>query len=217
MSEKEGINRITGKILEEARAEAAAVKAEAETRAAARLEEAEQAYKAKLEEAEQVNTLAVSQQAALAAGALKMERKKQLLAAKQELVSLCYERVCEKIKESPEGYTVLLLSFIQRACESVSALEKEKNGELTQLFLSDGDRKVYGAEIEARCHALGIKIEGVYGGGDPSGGVIVKNGDIYRNYSMDAVISQLRQLTEEQVVDLLFAEACPSPSPYADL
>ena len=43
MSEKEGINRITGKILEEARAEAAAVKAEAETRAAAILEEAEQA------------------------------------------------------------------------------------------------------------------------------------------------------------------------------
>lgn len=130
-----------------------------------------------------------------------MESKKQILALKQEMVSLAFERAVQKLAALPEDeYVELLAGFAEEAART--------GGE--QLIFSPTDRARVGKKICLQANKR-LEANGRQGSLTMSestrpirGGLILTDGRIDVNYSLETLISSHKNRLMEQVSKILF-------------
>lgn len=197
-----GIEKITAKLESEARAEIEAINAEA----AAKCEEIKKEYEKKAQDEYwkrvQAGTKSVENRVERMASAADMEAKKSVLAFKQEMVSKAFDRAVENISGMPrEEYIAFLAGQTAKAASTGTE----------ELIFNARDRKEFGADAAKAANAL-LKKKGLAGGLTVSdetreipGGLIVKQGDIEVNCSVDILVQLYRNELASQVAEILFA------------
>ena len=196
-----GLDKITERILSEARADADAVIAEAKGQA----EEIMVNYEAEAKAA--YDERLAKGKADAASGADRKERtarlqaKKDILSAKQELIDKAYALAQEQLLEmSAEEYTGFLAD---KACKaSINGNE--------QIVLNKKDREAIGEAVAAAANAK------LAGAGKPAnmtlseetadilGGLFLKKGDISVNCSIETLLAIGREDLDARVAGILF-------------
>ncbi len=130
-----------------------------------------------------------------------LEAKKQLLAAKQEIVSSAFERAAEMLSELPEDRYV---DFFSRLAADASSAGDER------LIFSPDDRERVGAAVCAKANEI-LAASGRNGSitlsdetRDIRGGFILSRGDIEVNCSIDSLVSLKRDELASEVAGILF-------------
>ncbi len=197
-----GIEKITAKLESEARAEIEAINAET----AAKCEEIKKEYEKKAQDEYwkrvQDGTKSVENRVERLASAADMEAKKSILAFKQEMVSKAFDRAVQNISEMPrEEYIAFLAGQTAKAASTGTE----------ELIFNARDRKEFGADTAKAANVL-LKKKGLAGGltvsdetRDIPGGLIVKQGDIEVNCSVDILVQLYRNELASQVAEILFA------------
>ena len=197
-----GIEKITAKLEAEARTEIDAVNAET----AAKCEEIKKEYEKKAKDEYwkrvQDGTKACETRVERMASAADMEARKSILSFKQEMVSKAFDRAVEKITSMPrEEY----IAFLAGQTAKAASTGKE------ELIFNARDKKALGADTAKAANAL-LKKKGIDGGvtvsnetRDIPGGIIVKQGDIEVNCSVDILVQLYRNELASQVAEILFA------------
>ncbi len=196
-----GIDRIIDRIEADAASELAQIAKEAELRCA----EIEAAYSASaqteyqkiISEARLAAEQLLERKAGAAANAIKM----QMLAAKQEILSSAFDRAARLISDLPDERYI---PFLARLASRASRTGTE------ELAFSERDALRLGTAVKDAANAL-LRLDGKTAALTVSpetrpirGGVIVLNGDIETNCSIDALIAmELRTLSGE-VASVLF-------------
>lgn len=204
--EKNGIDKIVDKILADAEAEAAEKIASAEREAAAILEAAKEASEKEAKKAEIIAGQEAERISARWDSEFEMERKKSLLQEKQNLVTSSYDKAAENLLCSPQKYEQTLFLFIEKAYRAFAS-DIENGGEQLRLLLNDRDYQNFGDAIRSFCSEKQIPILEVAGGEAIQGGILIRCGSVIRNFSLEAVMKQLRILTEAKVTEILFGES----------
>ena len=197
-----GIEKITAKLESEARAEIQAINAET----AAKCEEIKKEYEKKAQDEYwkrvQDGTKSVENRVERMASAADMEAKKSVLAFKQEMVSKAFDRAVQNISEMPrEEYIAFLAGQTAKAASTGTE----------ELIFNARDKKEFGADTAKAANVL-LKKKGLAGGLTVSdetreipGGLIVKQGDIEVNCSVDILVQLYRNELASQVAEILFA------------
>jgi V/A-type H+-transporting ATPase subunit E len=130
-----------------------------------------------------------------------LEGKKQILAVKQEMVSLAFERAVQMITELPEDQYI---SLLVRLASSASRTGNE------QIILSAGDRARFGKAVCVKANEV-LASSGKEANLKLSeqtrnirGGLILSSGDIEVNCSTDALVMQLKNELSSKVAGVLF-------------
>lgn len=220
MSEQNGVAAITGKIQAEAQSwadqqtEAAQVEANAIT--ADYQAQAKAAYEKTLADA-QVKAEAVSQRA-VSQG--EMDKRKMLLAARQECVSAAFDKALKKLCSLPDEERALLM---------IKSAVRYQTGDGEYIF-NAADRAAIGPLVVDTVNAIFKKqekasgsgslleqakklITGVTGAhtatlsgqtGSFAGGFILKQGDIETNCTFEVLLSGVREDLEGETSSILF-------------
>lgn len=197
----DGISKIIDRIASDAEAECAEIAAEAERSCAE--------IKAEYSKAEQdaywkiVNAGAreAEQRIERLGSVAQLEAKKQILAAKQELVARAFEMAAQRLAELPNDKYVEV--FSELAAEA-------SGGGAGQLIFSATDAKRVGKrvcdEANAALAASGKKVKLTLSSETRNirGGFIFTSGDVECNCSTDALIGQYRDKLSAEVVAALF-------------
>lgn len=188
-----GLEKITEKILCDAREAAAAVLEAAE-------QEQDQILTEGRRSAEECAARIAAEGAEETAFAVKrvyadfeMHRRNAYLQVKQEQITACYDQAAEALRTMPpEAYLSLLKDVISRNIEC---------GQTLELILNSTDRSRFGGALIAAFAENTVLSEET---ADISGGILLRCGNICRNYSFEALLEQARSRTEQEVADLLF-------------
>ena len=195
-----GIEKIAARIEADAQAEIAALNAECDAQCAAITAEAEakaaEAYTKRMEKGKAECAVRVQRLGATA----DMEARKSLLAFKQEMVSVAFEKAVEAIVNLPrEEYVEFLAS--QAAAASSNGYE--------ELVFSQRDGAVADAAAK-RANAI-LKEQGREAHlsvsaetADIPGGLILRHGDIEVNCAADTLVQLYRNRLAGQVAGILF-------------
>jgi len=148
-----------------------------------------------------VGTKAAEQRLERLRGMAEMEAKKQLLALRQEMVAMAFDLAVKRLSTLPEDeYVELLAGFAKKGARSGTE----------QIILSPADRTRYGKKICARANAL-LEETGGRGGLTLSestrgmqGGLILTDGSVDINYSLETLVSLHRNALMERVSGILF-------------
>ena len=202
-----GIENITNRILSDARAEADKIIAEAEARAkqieAEALSRADDAC-AQIKEkgARNADDRVVRLQ-----GVASLEARKMLLKTKQQMIDIAFKSALNKLASS-EDYAGLLATLASRASISgneqviLSADDREKYGKsvvsLANKQLSEGFLDSAGKLIRGEGLKLSDEVRAI------SGGVILKEGTLEVDASLETLISSLRDTLAVDVANILF-------------
>lgn len=198
-----GIDKITARLLSEAQSEADAIVAQAEAKCAVIREE----Y---LKKAEALHT-SLSQQGEKALqsdderreSSLAMLEKKEMLSAKQEMVSAAFDRAMEKLSHLPQNDYIGFL-----AAQAAGAAE---NG-TGEIVLNNHDRDAIGAKVALAANELLQK------SGKPASltlsvesremvaGLILKTGDIEVNCTVETLLALCREKMAAPVAEMLFSK-----------
>ena len=196
-----GIEKITGRILSEAEAEAAAIVEEAEKNAAAvRAQWAEKAEKTAAEQLEK-GEAEIEQKVQRAARAARLDAKKEVLGLKQEMVSAAYGLALDKILALPrEKYAEFLAS--QAAAAALTGKE--------EVILNGADRAAVGEAVLASANAK-LRGRGLPGEltlseatREMSGGLALKQGSVEVNCTLESLIELSRSALDAEVAGILF-------------
>lgn len=197
-----GIERITARLEADAQAEIDALNGE--TAAQCEAIRAEYAAKAQAEYEKRVKegTKSCELRAQRLESTAEMEAKKSILAFKQEMVSAAFTAAAEKMIHMPkEEYVAFLAS---QAAKAVATGEEV-------LIFNSRDAGAVGEAVAKKANAL-LKEKGLRGSlsvsaetRDIPGGVIVKQGDIEVNCSVDTLVQLYRDQLASQVAEILFA------------
>ena len=196
-----GIEKITDRILSEAREEAEAIKAEASAKAEEILADyegqAKETYEARMESGKKEAADAADRKIR-AAG---LQSRKDVLAAKQEMIEAAYAAAKETILNMPEAeYIEFLAEKASRA--SVSGTE--------QIALNEADQKKIGdALVKAaneKLAAAGKKAELSLSQETAAitGGLFLREKDISVNCSIDSLMAICREELDVKVSKVLF-------------
>lgn len=196
-----GIEKITDRIAAEAEAEAAAVLSEAEKSADAVRAEFEAKARETFDALLRQGTEEIEQKVQRADRASRLEAKKDVLSLKQELVGDAYRRAKEKILALPEEEYA---AFLARQAGNAALTGRE------EVILSKGDRERLGAKVVAAANALAAE-RGLPGeltlsesGRDIAGGVVLRQGDIEVNCTLDSLLELSRGSLDAEVARALF-------------
>lgn len=196
-----GIEKITGKILEEANADAQKIIEQAKAEAQKILE----TYKnkaivaaAEIDEAGGRQAVAQEKKHESNAG---LEARKALLQKKQELISQAFENALKSLRSLPqEQYSALLARLAANASE---------NG-TEQVIFSPDDKEKYGQQIVAAANEM-LKAKGKNGQLTVSektrplaGGIVLARGDVEVNAALDELVRMQRDALSAQVAQVLF-------------
>ena len=192
-----GIDRITDKIIEQARLQAknrvnyaleAAEKAEANlTKRFNRTMESEKKHAAS--DGDEAAKRVIAN--------VKLEGRKKKLSARQDAVNLVFDKAVEIMAGLPEKDYIEFLSDL-----AVSVLGKGEN----HLILNAEDRERLGTKLlkvvigKAPKKTVVISDETV----KSSGGLVVRNGDIQTNLTLESIIRLEREKLEADVVGIIF-------------
>jgi V/A-type H+-transporting ATPase subunit E len=197
-----GIDRISERILEDARAEAARIVKEAQERARSLKERKKEQTEKENEKLyrESMNRAQERKRRMLAVAELEM--RKQILATKQQVIDETMERVNQAIKEIPRDeyrriISQMLLESAQGDEEVFFSVEDEDRldqsliDEVNQELISQG--KKGGLKLSPERETFG-------------GGFILKSGGMEINNTFEAIIRMSRDEVESQVARILFGE-----------
>ena len=220
-----GLEKITGKILSEAQADAERIVAEAQAKCdairaqyAARAEAlTEQLREDARREGERITARAKS--------GVTMDKRNILLAARADMIDETYAAAYAELKSLPEeDYLALLVRLLTDAL--VTCREERKQNlalygaeevtaepEKYEVILTPRDRDAYGEKLLAgvRRAVVGKVETGVLDklvlSSDTAhidGGLILKYGDVETNCSFEVVFADVRERTEAEVSRMLF-------------
>ena len=196
-----GMDKIIARIQAEAKAESDAILAEAKTTAEAiaadYAQKAQDTYNSRLTE----GTAELEQQVQRSDRAAGLDAKKSVLATKQELVNTAYSQAKAAITALPEDEYI---AFLARMADEAAA---DGKGE---LILNAADRARIGEKVLDAARALAAK-RGVSSEltlseatEDISGGLILKNGSISANCTLDSLVELSRSSLDAAVAGILF-------------
>ena len=196
-----GIEKIISRIEADAAAEAAAIKAESDGECAAISAEYESRAAAEYEKLAQEAKQAADTRYDRICGGAKLDAKKEILLEKQKLMSAAFDRAAEKLASLPDGDYVALCARLA-AGASFSGRE--------ELIFSPSDRAGRGAAIcdaandllkkAGRTAALTVSDETR----DIRGGVILRDGKIEMNCSIELLVAGLKNDLSPEVAAVLF-------------
>jgi V/A-type H+-transporting ATPase subunit E len=127
----------------------------------------------------------------------RMEGRKELLAAKQELVSRSFRKAQEQIVSLPTGQYV---AFLAKLAAQASVTGEEK------IVLNARDRETIGEKL---CKAANARLENgrltlAEETGDFAGGLILRRGSIEVNCTVELLVELSRSELSAQVAEILF-------------
>ena len=127
----------------------------------------------------------------------RMEGRKELLAAKQELVSRSFRKAQEQIVSLPEEQYVALLAKL--------AAEASVTGE-EEIVLNARDRKTIGEKLvkAANARLKNGRLTLAEETGDFAGGLILRRGSIEANCTVELLVELSRSELSAQVAEILF-------------
>lgn len=227
----DGIEKITARILDDARQEAERIGAQAR-------QTADETAKRYAQQAEQESDAILKRGAKDAAERLErlesaagMERRKMLLAAKQQVLAEAFEKALDNLCALPEQeYIDLLAVLAVRAARSgkeqliFSANDRARVGKQVVMAANErlakevapalpeslGETKV-GAFLDKVVRNTAAKVAGVglltlsEQTRDIRGGFIMSDGDVEVNCAFETLVRMQRETLEKEVADILFA------------
>ncbi len=196
-----GIEKITARIRADAEAECAAIRAESEARCADIRAENERLAQEQYWKLVREGVKDTEQRVQRMGRTARLEAKKSVLTMKQEAVSRAFDRAKAKIAELPEQDYV---AFLAREAAEAAVTGQE------EVILSKKDRAAVGAKVvKAANEQLSKKgIAGVLTLSDETremtGGLILKQGDIEVNCTVDTLLELSRGELAARVAEVLF-------------
>ena len=127
----------------------------------------------------------------------RMEGRKELLAAKQELVSRSFRKAQEQIVSLPTGQYV---AFLAKLAAQASVTGEEK------IVLNARDRKAIGEKLvkAANARLKNGRLTLAEETGDFAGGLILRRGSIEANCTVELLVELSRSELSAQVAEILF-------------
>jgi V/A-type H+-transporting ATPase subunit E len=197
----DGVSKIIDRIASDAEAECDGIAAEAERRRAEIEAEFAQAEQDAYWRIFNAGVRDVEQRKERLDSVAQLEAKKQVLATKQELVSLAFERAAQMLSQLPEDrYSALLVKLAAEA----------SNGTAGALIFSKTDRERIGQRVcngaNAALAAAGKEAKVTLSPDvkDIRGGFIFSSGDIECNCTTDTLVGQYRNELSAKVAAALF-------------
>ncbi|MEG1500805.1 MAG: V-type ATP synthase subunit E family protein [Clostridiales bacterium] len=196
-----GIDKLTGRIMEEADAEVAGIINKAHQQAESIIKTqkvaAEELYHYKIKKGKEAS----EQKTERLVSVTKLEAKKLILQTKQDMVSLAFDKALTALLNLPEEkYTDLLASL---------AVDAVKTGQ-EEIVLSVKDLQLYGEKVAAKANGL-LEQKGIKGQlkcadktAKIQGGLLVKDLDIEVNCSFETLIRLMHDELATQVSSVLF-------------
>lgn len=196
-----GIYRITSRIRSEAEAESKAAIAEAWCEVDDMLKDYEQEAIRQAEETARRGIFQAEEHHNRREAAAELEARKKVLEAKQEMVDLAFSLVPKAIYDLPdEGY----IEYLARLAVRHSHTGTE------QIVLGEEDLGLYGMAVIDAANALLVS-EGKPAGfsladetADIYGGLILRDGDVDVNCSIETILHFIREDISGEVADILF-------------
>ena len=196
-----GIEKITARIRADAEAECAAIRAESEARCAEIRAENERLAQEQYWKLVREGVKDTEQRVQRMGRTARLEARKGVLTMKQESVSKAFDRAKEKIAELPEKDYV---AFLAREAAEAAVTGQE------EAILSKKDRAAVGAKVVKAANELLAKkgADGVLTLSDDTremtGGLILKQGDIEVNCTVDTLLELSRGELAARVAEVLF-------------
>lgn len=192
-----GIDRITEKILEQARLQAANRIAYAKETAQKEEAGLEKRFNRTMEAEKRRAEDDGNEAAKRVIANVRLEGRKLKLSARQEAVNLVFDKAVEKIAGLPKKQYVDFLASL--------ALKAAEDG-CNKLILNTRDKEAVGEELlkaiaaEDDSFEMEIAEETV----TAAGGLIIRNGDIQTNLTLESIIRLEREKLEAEVVGIIF-------------
>ena len=192
-----GIDKITGRISEDAQREIDAIQAQAAQQAGeitARYQAQAQRESGEIVERGRRNA---DERVERLASVAQLEARKMELAAKQEMIAKAFDLAMEQLLDLPESeYVALLASLAAKA--SVTGKET--------VILSQKDRTRYGKQVVTQANE---KLGGAHltlseQSRPIKGGLILADGDVEVNCTFETLVRLQRGALEQQVAQVLF-------------
>lgn len=196
-----GIDKITARILADAEAECAALKKESDARIEAIRAENEQKAQDEYVRLVREGVKDTEQRVQRLDRTAKLEARKSILSMKQETVSRAFDLARERIAELPERDYVAFLA--REAAEAAITGQEE-------VIFCERDRASVGAKaVKAANERLAAKgMPGMLTLSDEtramSGGLMLRQGDIEVNCTVDTLLDLVRGELASRVADVLF-------------
>lgn len=197
----DGIQKIIARIEGDAQKEAEKIKAGAALKCAELQAEyeaaAQEEYKKRIQNGVKDCEIHVGRMASTAA----MEAKKSVLSLKQEMVAKAFARSKELLRSMPEAeYVALLARFAATAArtgEEEIIVNGADSGKLAAKVLKAANERLSSTEIPANL-SLSKESREIFGG------LILKQGDIEVNCSIETLTDKYRNEMASQVADAMF-------------
>lgn len=194
-----GLDKIKSQILEEAENTAQKRLADASAQAQEITAAAENEMRAEQEKMQQKSDDAVKKYAERIASSCDMQRKKAVLAAKQEVISEVLEKAFEKVIHLPEEeYFVLIEKMLQKYAQPAEG----------EIIFSAADRKRMPDGFDKKIQKIAETKGGALGVSDETreteGGFILVYGGIEENCTIRSMFAAKRDELSDGVQKLLF-------------
>ena len=196
-----GIEKITARILSESQCAVDAVKQEAAARCAEIAAAGDAAAKEEYWKLLKKGTEDAEKRGERLDSVAQLEAKKQILGAKQQLISEVFELAAEKLIAMPEEENVAFLAAL--------AVRASRTGAEEVIFTAETRDKI-GAQVVEKANSIisasGKKAELKLSGEsrEMRGGLILRDGSIEMNCSLDALIDGVKNDVTGQVAEILF-------------
>ena len=197
----DGIDRITARIRNDAEVESAEAIARAESEVKEMLNGYDQEAVRRAEEVTRRSALQADLHHKRREAVAELEARKEVLAAKQEMLDIVFARVPRAIYKLPDrGY----IDYLAKLAVQHSRTGKE------QILLSKRDLDEHGAAVLPAINAL-LAAEGKKTGMTLSdetveiaGGLILRDGDIEVNCAIETLLHFIREELSGEVAEILF-------------
>ena len=216
-----GLEQITGAILEEARADAEKQLSLAREEAQATLASAKTQAQRVTEEAAHARESRVQALIAQEESAAGAEDRRAVLSARMETVGEAYRQAMAEMTQMPDGerldFCIGLLQGALASCKAEREAHARLYGEEPPLpelaaILSRKDRAAFGEQLLTRvrkeageCAAYAEKLV-LAPAGDFAGGLILRMGDVESNGTLEMLLAQHRKAYTTRVFRMLYPE-----------
>ncbi len=220
-----GIEKVTGKIIADAKAEADALLAKAEETCATVRAEYETRTKAEQDKLEEQANRECEALITRAKSSAAMAKRNVVLESRAALVAEAYAIAEKEIKELPtEEYVDLLVKMLKGALlrqleserESMELYGEDTRPEKYEVLLNRNDREMFGARLMEAIKrtqvgkiSMSVLDRVVLSPKDAriDGGLVLRCGDVEANCSIGMMMTQVRRATEAKVSRTLFGNA----------
>ena len=219
-----GIEKVTGKILADARADAEAILQKADETCAAVKAEYDARTKAEQDKLEEQANRECEALITRAKSSAAMAKRNVVLESRAALIAEAYATAEKEIRELPvDEYVDLLVKMLKGALlrqleserESLELYGEDIRPEKYEVLLNRNDREMFGARLmEAIKHtqvgkiSMSVLDRVVLSPKDAKidGGLVLRCGDMEANCSIGMMMAQVRRATEAKVNRTLFGE-----------